>query len=146
MSTFLYGDLFLDEIVTFCEKNIKVKTNTTFTQGELKLIYSTFGEIHLKVIPIKIENKQFFIDRDKYIDNQSIFHEISQKEPQILMTEMLPSFAKISTILDYVNSNRTIDLRQKTTQTERKVIPESINLLKFAQNNFRNCILLRYNK
>lgn len=29
------------------------------------------------------------------------------------MTEIMPSFTKISTILDYVNSNRNIDLRLK---------------------------------
>jgi hypothetical protein len=33
----------------------------------------------MKVIPIRMEGKAFTIEREKYIDNQSIFHELSQK-------------------------------------------------------------------
>jgi len=61
------------------------------------------------------------------------------------MTEILPSFTKISTILDFVNSSRNIDLRTRSRETmEKKVIPETINLLKYAQNRMKNCLLLRY--
>jgi hypothetical protein len=38
------------------------------------------------------------------------------------MTEVLPSFAKISTILDYVNSNRNVDLKTKYQDKDRKKI------------------------
>ena len=41
-------------------------------------------------------------------------------EPEVLMTEVLPSFAKISTILDYVNTNRNIDLKAKYQDKDRK--------------------------
>ena len=43
-------------------------------------------------------------------------------EPQVLMTEVLPTFAKISTILDYVNSQRSPDLT-RPQQRESKRVP-----------------------
>jgi hypothetical protein len=43
-------------------------------------------------------------------------------EPEVLMTEILPSFAKISTILDYVNTSRNVDLKSKYQDKERRKI------------------------
>jgi len=38
------------------------------------------------------------------------------------MTEILPSFAKISTILDYVNSNRNYDLKNRNFEKDKRKI------------------------
>ena len=38
------------------------------------------------------------------------------------MTEILPSFAKISTILDYVNTHRNVDLKVKYQDNSHKKI------------------------
>jgi iron uptake system EfeUOB component EfeO/EfeM len=64
-------------------------------------------------------------------------------EPEVLMTEVLPSFAKISTILDYVNTNRNIDLKTKYQDKERKKMVESINILKDCQSKLSKVIIMR---
>lgn len=62
-------------------------------------------------------NKKLLIDYDKQIMQSCQFvNDISHKEPEILLTEILPSFTKISTILDYVNGSRYNDLRGKIAQ------------------------------
>jgi hypothetical protein len=66
-------------------------------------------------------------------------------EPEILMTEVLPSFAKISTILDYVNTNRNIDLKTKYQDKDRKKMVENINVIKDCQPKFNRIIAMRYN-
>ena len=38
------------------------------------------------------------------------------------MTEVLPSFAKISTILDYVNSDKKFDLKNLNYEKEKRKI------------------------
>lgn len=60
------------------------------------------------------------------------------------MTEVLPSFAKISTILDYVNTNRHIDLKHKYEDKEKRKIAENINILKDCQSKFNKAIMMRH--
>jgi hypothetical protein len=61
------------------------------------------------------------------------------------MTEVLPSFAKISTILDYVHSsNRPVDLKAKYQDKDRRKLAENINILKDCQMKFKKLLLLRY--
>lgn len=65
------------------------------------------------------------------------------EEPELLMSEVLPSFAKISTILDYVNNNRTVDLKSKYQDKDRKKIAEQINILKETQIKLKKIIMMR---
>lgn len=60
------------------------------------------------------------------------------------MTEVLPSFAKISTILDYVNANRHVDLKHKYQDKDRKKIVENINIFKDCQPKFNKIITMRH--
>lgn len=60
------------------------------------------------------------------------------------MTEVLPSFAKISTILDYVNNNKSVDLRHKYQDKEQKKSVENINILKLCQQKFMKVITMKY--
>jgi len=62
------------------------------------------------------------------------------------MTEVLPSFAKISTILDYVNTNRTYDLKNKNIQQDKRKIAENINIFKETFVKFGKIISMRYKK
>lgn len=65
-------------------------------------------------------------------------------EPEVLMTEVLPSFAKISTILDYVNTNRNIDLKAKYQDKDRKKLVEGINILKDCQSKLGKVLVMRH--
>lgn len=60
------------------------------------------------------------------------------------MTEVLPSFAKISTILDYVNSNRQVDLKHKYQDKDRRKVAENINILKDCEGKFAKAIIMRH--
>jgi len=60
------------------------------------------------------------------------------------MSEILPSFAKISTILDYVNNTRNVDLKSKYQDKDRKKIAEQINVLKESQTKFKKIIMMRH--
>ena len=97
-------------------------------------------------------NKKLVINYDKQIvqDNQFI-NDISHKEPEILMTEILPSFTKISTILDYVNGNRYNDLRGKIAQRNMggigsNIVDDSVNINNNSNNNINNINTTTTNK
>lgn len=62
------------------------------------------------------------------------------------MTEVLPSFAKISTILDYVNSNRNFDLKNRNIEKDKRKIAENINIIKDSYTKFSRIITMRYEK
>ena len=76
-------------------------------------------------------------------DTVDDLEEAEISEPEILMTEVLPSFAKISTILDYVNTNRNIDLKTKYQDKDRKKIVDCINVLKDCQARLAKVIPMR---
>jgi len=63
-------------------------------------------------------------------DTADDIEEMEIGDPEVLMTEVLPSFAKITTILDYVNSNKNVDLKTKYQDRDRRKIADSINILK----------------
>lgn len=54
----------------------------------------------------------------------------------------MPTFSKISTILDFVNQSKSIESLGKTKEV--KNIPESINVLKNCDSKFQKVILMRY--
>lgn len=59
------------------------------------------------------------------------------------MTEILPSFAKISTILDYVNTSRNIDLKTKYQNKDLKKNIDNTNIIKDCQPKFQRVIPMR---
>lgn len=65
-------------------------------------------------------------------------------DPEVLMTEVLPSFAKISTILDFVNNSRPVDLKHKYQDKDRRRVAENINILKDCQGKFAKAIVMRH--
>ena len=108
---YLYPDIIIDDLINVLKPAIHKQLNG-FQEGELKLYYSSHGEVCLKTWQFKQKAKT----REIYYEElkETTVEELDNKEigdPEVLMTEILPSFAKISTILDYVNSNRHIDLR-----------------------------------
>lgn len=54
---------------------------------------------------------------------------------------MLPTFSKISTILDFVNNNKSIESLGKK---EVRNVPEGVNLLKLCHDKFKNILPMRY--
>lgn len=67
-------------------------------------------------------------------------------EPQVLMTEVLPSFTKITTILDYVNSNKNVNLREKLQKKEKLKVAENLNILGSCKEKISQTIFMRYMK
>ena len=48
--------------------------------------------------------------------------------------------------MDYVNSNRTVDLKSKYQDKDRKKIAEQINILKESQIKLRKILMMRHLK
>ena len=59
------------------------------------------------------------------------------------MTEVLPTFAKITTILDFVNTSRSPDLSRPR---EKRKLAENINILKNCQHKFNRVLSMRYHQ
>jgi hypothetical protein len=60
------------------------------------------------------------------------------------MTESLPTFAKISNLLDYYYSNKEVEKVSMFNKEAKKKIAEPINLLKYCDSKYNKIITMRY--
>ena len=140
---FLYADLVVEELINALKGPI-VEQLGVLLEGELKLLFSSNGEIYVKTWVVRPKNKNKEVEYEEIKeDTVDDLEEAEISEPEILMTEVLPSFAKISTILDYVNTNRNIDLKTKYQDKDRKKIVDCINVLKDCQARLAKVIPMR---
>ena len=140
---YLYPDIIIDDLVQAVKPGI-IKQLGGFFEGELKMYYSSHGEVFLKawLISQKGKTKEIYYEEIKEATPEQ-FDSKDIGDPEVLMTEVLPSFAKISTILDYVNSRRDVDLKAKYQDKERRKVAENINILKEYQHKFNRIIMMR---
>lgn len=141
---FLYADIVVEELINLLRGSI-VEQLGMLLEGELKLLFSSNGEIYVKTWMVRLKNKNKELEYEEIKeDTVDELEETEIGEPEILMTEVLPSFAKISTILDYVNTNRNIDLKAKYQDKDRKKVVDNINVIKDCQARLAKVIPMRH--
>ena len=112
-------------------------------EGKLWLLYSSEGKVESLEIPIlkKKPTNQLIIDQANYQLTDFDGYNLQTVEPEILINEVLPTFSKISTILEFVNINKNVEnLRKKSD----KRIAQPINILKYCHKKLRKVVPLRY--